>query len=73
MNTDKLTTLLGIIGGIVTAAQGAAPATAGASLTWQNWAQISMGIIVYLIGYFANKQGTVGVTVTPSVPANPNV
>ena len=56
-DTDKLTTILGYAGAVVTAANPVLNAvTPGASMHVQDWTQLLFAVLFALLGKFTNKK-----------------
>lgn len=59
MNKDTLTTILGVAGGVITAAQPVLTAVQpGAPMTAQSWTQLALAVIFTVFGFFTNKPTT---------------
>ena len=69
MNTDKLTTIVGMILAVMQAGQVAiSQIPAGTTMGAKEWLGVGMAVAFAIIGLFTNKQGNVIVTTTPTAP-----
>ena len=69
MSTDKLTSIVGLLLGVLQAgnvALGQIPA--GTTMALKDWLGIAMAVGFAIIGIFTNKAGQVGIVTTPVQP-----
>jgi hypothetical protein len=57
MDKDKLTTIIGGIGGVAMAVQPAISALGPGSLKGNDWTQLAFAGIFAVLGFFTNKNG----------------